>query len=295
MRSVHAWTDTTATIRVEGLAQSLRVMHVTDSHIALIDERDGAHLEACKNTREKFSSRRNDSLGAPIPTEKTFAEAVAAAKSAKVDLLALTGDIIHFPSKASVEAASIPLQEAGTPFLYTSGNHDWRFNDLTPSDELRRDAWPQLALLHKGEAAFSRRDVGGVRFIAADDSNYQITAEQLEFFRSSLAPGMPSVLLIHIPISLPTLRAPTIERWNAPILIGDPDWNIQSRTEWGTRLDDKETLEFVRLAAASKNLIAVLCGHIHFPHADNLHPGAIQYVGQPGYGGGFRMIEIAPL
>ena len=68
MRSVHVWTDTTATIRVEGLAQSLRVMHVTDSHIALIDERDGAHLEACKNTREKFSLRRNDSLGAPTKT-----------------------------------------------------------------------------------------------------------------------------------------------------------------------------------------------------------------------------------
>src|SRR4029077_15220051 len=136
------------------------------------------------------------------------------------------------------EAASNPLKDSGVPFLYTSGNHDWRFNDLTPSDALRRDAWPALAPLHGGEAAFSRRDVGGVRFIAIDDSNYQITSEQLEFARSSLAAGMPSVLMIHIPISLPTLREPTIDRWKAPILIGDPEWDRESRKNWGTRPDD---------------------------------------------------------
>jgi hypothetical protein len=245
--------------------------------------------------REKFSARRIDAAGKPVPTELTFAEAVSTAKAANVDLLALTGDIVHFPSKASVEAASTPLIQSGLKFMYTSGNHDWEFTGLTSSDALRRDCWPALEPLHGGQAAFSRCDIGGVRFMAIDDSNYQINDEQLAFARAALADGLPTVLLIHIPISLATLRPATIERWAAPILIGDPDWNLESRTKWDTRYDDPQTLEFVRLVSTATNLIAVLCGHIHFPRADNLHPGAIQYVGQPGYAGGYRMIEIEPL
>jgi len=295
MRTVHHWTDTTATIQVEGLSQSLRVMHVTDSHIALIDERDSAYIEACRGRCELFSSLRKDGGGTPISVETSFAETVSNAKAASVDLLALTGDIVDFPSKASIEAASAPLMAAKIPFVYTAGNHDWLFAGLTPSDTLRRDAWPALAPFHRGDAAYSKRDIHGVRFIAVDNSNYQVNGEQLEFARANLAEGMPSVLLIHIPISLPTLRAPTIECWKAPILTGDPDWKPESRTQWHTRADEVETLEFINLAAASTNLIAVLCGHIHFPHADNLRPGAIQYVGQPGYAGGYRMIEIQPL
>ena len=57
MRVTHTWTDETATIGVEGLNQTVRMLHITDSHVALIDERDGAHVAACESYCQRMASR----------------------------------------------------------------------------------------------------------------------------------------------------------------------------------------------------------------------------------------------
>lgn len=36
MRITHSWTGDSATIRVEGLTKSIRMLHLTETHIALI-------------------------------------------------------------------------------------------------------------------------------------------------------------------------------------------------------------------------------------------------------------------
>lgn len=295
MRIVHEWTDTTATIRIEGLKNRVRVLHLTDTHLNLIDERDAAHVEACKDREPKFAQYRLDAQGRPISTSITWAELMQVALAEKPDLLALTGDIVTFPSQASLEVASQELARANVPWLYTTGNHDWQFSDYKPSDALRMEFYPALALLHQGAPACGAKVAGGVNFVAVDDSTYQINEAQLAFTKRELERGLPTVLLIHIPISLATLRPSTIARWKAPILIGDPDWDNASRDGWYAGRDGAETLEFVRLVSSAKNLAAVLCGHIHFPSADNLSPRTVQYVGKPGYEAGLRRVELLPL
>ncbi|MCZ6680728.1 MAG: hypothetical protein O7E52_26155, partial [Candidatus Poribacteria bacterium] len=94
---------------------------------------------------------------------------------------------------------------------------------------------------------------------------------------------------------LPTLRSAAIERWKAPILIGDPDWELESRNRWGAGEDLPSTLDFVRTLSAAENLVAVFCGHIHFTHADAIRPHAVQYVGAPAYAGEKRLVEFRPL
>ncbi|MCW8133130.1 MAG: metallophosphoesterase [Planctomycetota bacterium] len=295
MRIVHESTETTATIRIEGLRAPVRVLHLTDTHLNLCDERDAAHRELSRGREEKFSLHRKDEQQRPISTSATWVELMRMAAAEKPDLLALTGDIVTFPSHANLDLAAKELAQAGLPWLYTTGNHDWQFSAFKPSNELRREYYPRLAPLHGGAPFMAMRDVGGVRFVAIDDSTYQIDEEQLAFTRTALAAGLPTVLLIHIPISLATLRPQTIATWKAPILIGDPDWNNESRDGWHAGRDGAATLEFVRALAAAPNLAAVLCGHIHFPHADNVSPRAVQYVGKPGYLAGFRRVELLPL
>ena len=290
MRITHTWTDETATIRVEGLNQTVRMLQVTDSHIALIDDRDAEHLETCQRSCQKFES-----------TDVIFDETMTEAKKLDLDLIALTGDIVHFPSQASVEKVAGSIAKVNVPVWYTAGNHDWNFDlhstppGLEGREELREAWWPVLKPLHHNQAAYARYEIGGIQFLLVDDSTYQINEEQLAFVQSHLADGMPTVLLLHIPLSIATLRDRAIARYKAPILIGDPDWDMESRNQWETGADLPSTLAFVRTLAAAENLVAVFCGHIHFPHTDAVSPHAVQYVGVPGYDGGKRLVEFCPL
>ena len=284
MRTTHKWTDETATICVEGLNQTVRMLHVTDSHIALIDDRDAEHIEACTGACERFESR-----------EQIFDQLMEEAEESSLDLVALTGDIVHFPSQAGVESVVKSLDKVGVPALYTSGNHDWHYPGVEGRGELREAWWGALAPLHHGQAAYARHEIGGIQFLLVDDSIYQVNEEQTAFVDTHLVNGMPTVLLTHIPLSLPTLREPTLERFDAPILIADPEWGPESRDRWGTGEDLSPTLEFARTLVRTENLVAVFCGHIHFAHADSINLNAVQYVGAPGFDANSRLVEFRPL
>jgi len=295
MKITHAWSDEMASIGVEGLPKTVRLLHVTDAHIALIDDRDAAHVESCRQRCEHWGNSGKDSSGRGIPTHITFDEIMTGAAELDLDLIALTGDIIDFPSQASIESAAASIAKAHVPTLYTSGNHDWHFPNLAGRELLREAWWPSLQPLHHGHAACHRYEIGGIQFLSFDDSTYQIDEAQLAFAKKHLAESMPSVVLLHIPLSLPTLRGPAIARWQAPILIADPDWEGESRNRWDTGEDTAATLEFVRTVTSAQNLIAVFCGHIHFPHVDSLSTSAAQYVGAPAFDGAKRLVEFRPL
>ncbi len=72
--------------------------------------------------------------------------------------------------------------------------------------ESLRDKWVEKRLLplyqgnHPLMAAY---DIKGIRFLAIDNSTYQINEEQLAFFEEQVSSGIPLVLLVHIPMYAP--------------------------------------------------------------------------------------------
>ncbi len=308
MRVTHTWTDETATIRVEGLTRSVRVLHVADSHILSdADQQIATYKDARTSYLNHFANRRQDSSGNDVPTEQTLAEMLGMTSTLGLDLVALTGDMLHCIAPASVEAVSNLVAATTVPSISSAGNHEWwhfqDLPDLAGHDQLQkarnrdeiRSAWWATASPDGRQPPFEATEIGGIRFAAIDDANYHVTEEQLAFVKKELGRGLPVVLLLHIPLRLPTLREPTIAVWDAPILIGDPDWAPESRHEWETREDDPETLEFVRVVEEAPNLVAVLCGHIHFEHVDSVSLQAVQYAVRPAYEGGYRLVEFRPL
>ena len=81
-----------------GLERPIRLLHATDSHLPLCDERDDARKQA-------LAARRQ---GHFPEAEANLLEQIAYAE-AHCDLLVHTGDLMDFVSQANVERARPPI------------------------------------------------------------------------------------------------------------------------------------------------------------------------------------------
>jgi predicted phosphodiesterase len=297
----HSSTDTEATLRLPGLQKPVVVFHLADAHVSVRDPAEEAVWQ--------YSARMDEGYGTPrahyqtkakaLPAER-LRELLAAARAAHVDLIALTGDIINNPSASSVRYVAQALRGTGLRSLYVSGNHDWHYEGLPGSEEALRAEWTRQRLLplYEGRNPLcSAMQVGGINFVAIDNSTYQVSPAQLAFFRQELARGLPTVLLVHIPLY--TGKAPGVKHVSA---CGDPDWGwdadvsykIERRERWSKSGNLPSTVEFVALARKTSNLIAVLAGHTHRPKAETLSASAVQYVARAACEGGFRLVRFEP-
>jgi len=297
MRSCHQIDQEKAIIHVDGLSKPFRMIHMTDAHVSLIDERDAEHLSRLReeNHMEKFPNNMHDLDGVLINPADRFARVIEKAEMLSPDLLCLTGDIIHYPSQHAIEFVKKRIEKTGIPVIYTPGNHDWCFSNVPGSEEERQSGWHKIQAINESPLEFNHYDIHGLQFLVIDNSIYQITPNQLNFVKKRLDSQKPTILLMHIPLSLPTLRQPVIKIYDAPLLMADPDWNLDSRERWGAAPDTPETLHFKSLLAKTQNLVAVFAGHVHFNHRDNLSPWAVQYITGPAFRENYRLIEFQPL
>jgi predicted MPP superfamily phosphohydrolase len=294
MRVIHSFTDDTATISIEGLAAPVRMLHLTDTHLRFFDEREGERYQGCVDHRQRLEKVHREQGTEPDP-EEPFRESMAQAATQDLDLLALTGDIIHFPAPASVEFTVEQIATLGVPTMYTCGNHDVHFTDEPVNHEIRLTRLAALQPLHNGDPDCAAHEMGGIRFVTVDNSVPQLSRKQVDFVHAQLKKGQPTVLLFHWPLSLPTLRDAVLENLGSPPMMGDPDWSPESRSQWRTSEDTPETLEFVDAVTTAPNVVAAFCGHVHFAHVDAINTRAVQYVTAAGHQGGRRLVEFRPL
>ena len=113
------------------------MLHLTDTHLQFHDERDGDKLQACVDYCRRFAQMIEE-RGTDLVPETEFRQTMARAATERLDLLALTGDIVHFPSPASVEFVVEQITALGVPAIYTCGNHDVHYTDEPVNDEVRR-------------------------------------------------------------------------------------------------------------------------------------------------------------
>ncbi len=294
MRIEHVDTTSTAetTIVVEGLQNVITLVHITDSHMAEADERDAEAIEVGTQLRERFRARSGEN----VAPRDNFRRALARSKELGADYVVMTGDIIHFPSLANVEAIRDEVAAVDVPYLYTPGNHDWHFPHLLWSDETRAHYYPRFHGLTGGNPAFQARDIRGIRLVAIDNSNYQISAAQLAFLQAQLAAGLPCLLFMHIPIYIPSLAPDVLATWQAPIMMAAAGWTAETQKAWQVRDADASTQTCYEMLTEGQvdNLVGIFCGHVHFAHTDAFRDGRFQYVTGPGFQGAYRVIHVVP-
>ena len=286
-----------ATIRTATSVKPLRVFHLTDTHLAIRDGREDPFRQYSDRMAGGYRVNRHFLTGLEISAEAAFEETLALAKAQRADFLALTGDILSFPSEAAVEWVVEKLKETGIPYAYVAGNHDWHYEGMPGSSIKLRETWIEKRLkpLYQGmDPLCAVYDLAGIRFVCIDNSVYEILPEQLEFFNTQVATGMPLILLIHIPMFIP----------GRPVGYGcgHPDWGpetdmdfkLERRDPWHGGGQSKATFDFHQAVFAAPNLLAILAGHTH-RQAIDVKNNIPQWVGGHNANGFFTDLRINPL
>ena len=222
---------------------------------------------------------------------------MAYAKEVNADVITLIGDIFSFPSEAAIEWVQSKLKKTGIPYIYTAGNHDWHYEGMEGTMESLRDTWIEKRLLplyqgnHPLMAAY---DVKGVRFLAIDNSTYQINEEQLVFFKEQVASGIPLVLLVHIPMYAPGKKI--------SFGCGNPNWGaatdlgfkVERRPQWPESGHTQTTLNFHKEVFKAPNLVGIFAGHIH-RNSIEMIKGKPQIVTEDNASGGYLDIDFLPM
>ena len=286
MQVDHRVSGNSVWIGAEGLGQTLKVLHVTDSHISGDCETEAPF--------DDYSARMHDAYS-QCDREGAFQRVMDLAVAERVDLIALTGDQVNYPSMSSVAFVRREIERIGIPHLYTSGFHDWHYVGMPGCLVAWRAVWraERLKPLYADSESllFAALDLKGVRFIAIENGTYQVDEAQI-------LEGLPTVLVVHIPLCVPGLLGQT----DGTPMCGDPAWGaetdrnfvIERRERWPTTGNRPSTMAFVESVRRADNLVGVLCGHIHQHREDALSENALQYVTKPGFDEGYRLVTIGP-
>ena len=292
-RFIHSTNDEQTTILVPGLASPFQVLHITDTHISYDNENDEEYLQYSQRMRDAYASGRLDRTGRSVTPLESFEILLKTAQEKKVDLILLTGDIINYPSETAVRAVLERLEATGIPFLYTAGNHDWHYEGMEGSADFLRETWIERRLkpLYCGaDPMCNATSFHGINMVCIDDSTYRISERQLEFYRKQKSGSEPLVLLMHIPLYMPTLPVGSC---------GHPEWGeatdhgylVERRERWPAKGCGKATLDFVQEVFSTPNLVGIFTGHYH--RSQTIVSGnGVQYITSAAVQGCSRLIRF---
>ncbi|MGL1891293.1 MAG: metallophosphoesterase [Spirochaetaceae bacterium] len=288
-------------ITIPGLLKTFRILHITDSHVSVLSTNEKEYHSYSSRMDNAFKTVKHYKTKKKTTSSKMFLNLLEVAKEEKVDLIVLTGDIVNNPSQSSISFIHQALKLVDIPYIYISGNHDWHYEGMEGSDENKRQTWINKSLLplYVGETPlYSSLIIGGINFVAIDNSTYQVNEDQLRFYKTQLKLGLPIVLLLHIPLYLgkeakqkqSTVCGAPGWGWNI-----DRNYKIEKRERWSKTGNLTTTLEFLETVKKSSNLSAVLAGHTHRSQINSISQLVKQYVTGCSAQGHYRLLRFDPL
>ena len=278
------------------VSDTVRLMVFADTHLWMSDEREEPYREYSARMAGAYHSVKHFQTGAPTTPEESFVATIRLAQQRGVDAIAMLGDIVSYPSERGVEWVGEVLDTVAIPCYYTSGNHDWHYEGMEGSSESLREKWRAerlMSLFGDNDPDAYAVEVGDVRLLLVDDSNYKITPEQRDAVAAEVKSGKPFILLHHIPLYAPSR--------SVSFGIGHPDWSaatdknykIERREQWPAEGHTEVDYEFYDLATSAPNLLASIAGHVHSYGVDIIH-GRPHYTVGANAQGAYYIVNIMP-
>lgn len=280
---------------IEGLEKPFNVLFLSDTHFTVEDERGKEYYPYTQ--RMGGSAVEPENYGKGNGRDLAFSASLEKARKAEAELVILGGDIINFPSLASVEYIKSLLDASGLNWMYIAGNHDWHYEGEPGDSYSQREKWvySNMQVLYQGHnPMFCSQIIHNINFVMIDNSLFEITEEQLAFFREQLSKGLPIVLSMHIPVYL--------QGHNIDYGCGHPDWNkendiyyeIERRKPWPEQGFTEITCQFRDLVLNSPEVIGIYAGHTH-EEAIDFFKDKLQYVTAANYRNKDVLIHFVPV
>ena len=279
------------------IKEKIKVIHIADTHLYMDDDRGIPFLNYSNRMAKAYNQTTHFKTRKKTNPKKSFEEALTLAKELNADVITLVGDIFSFPSELAVEWVLSKLKDIGIPYIYIAGNHDWHYEGMKGKLTSLRDKWIEKRLkpLYQGNnTLMAAYDIKGIRFLAIDNSTYEINEEQLIFFSKQVATGLPLVLLVHIPMYAPGKKISFgcgNPFWGATT---DRNFKLERRPKWPENGHTKTTFEFYKKVFDSSNVMGIFAGHIH-RNSIEIIKGKPQIVSDDNANGAYLNIDFMPL
>ena len=279
------------------IKEKIKIIHIADTHLFMDDSRGAPYQNYSSRMAKAYNQTIHFKTGKKTNPEKAFEEAIIYAKESKADFITLLGDIFSFPSELAIEWVLSKLKAIDIPYIYIAGNHDWHYEGMNGELVSLRDKWIKkrlLPLYQRKNPLMAAYDIKGIRFLAIDNSTYEINNDQLNFFKEQVATGLPLVLLIHIPMYVPGKSISFgcgNPFWGAKT---DRNFKLERRPKWPENGHTETTFKFYREVFQSSNLIGIFAGHIH-RNSIEVIKGKPQIVSDDNASGGYLDIDFIPM
>lgn len=275
-----------------GIEKPFRILHSTDNHICVADERD------CERKRD-LSSKRAAMFGSPVLGNcDLFDESIRFAKENELLFLS-TGDICDFVSYGCLDYAKKKLSEV--EYVFAPGNHEFsKFVGEAKEDAAyKADSYGLVQAYFKNNLTADSTVINGLNIVTFDNSYYNFTDSQTAFLEKQVKKGLPIALAFHVPIYTEGLYNDqhSDEPGHSCYCIACPESKMHSfpKDRYEQQLADKPTLDFVEYAKAQPLIKAVFAGHLHFFRTDILGTWAakpVQICSDGGFHGAATLVEI---
>jgi hypothetical protein len=269
-----------------GLEKPVKILHVTDSHIAFADEYDD---ERKHELVKRFES----------PERVEYLKEQIAYSKENCDVLVHTGDLMDLVSHANtIKAREILADEH---IFFIAGNHEY--------SQYVGEAWEDKAYRMNSYMEIERyggfgvpmlwntRIVGGVNIVGIDNA-YQLFEDwQIHHLKKEVEKGLPIILAFHDPLfeqSLYDYHYERVPNDTCTYLTGLDEDHLARYSEFRAyqHRPDEPTLRMIEYIKSEPLIKAILTGHVHFDYFSNITPGLPQFVTGSGYEGRAREITI---
>ena len=266
-----------------GLEHPVKILHITDTHLAFADDRD--------DERKHELSQRRFSQEA----EKYLYEHIEYSKK-NCDILVHTGDLIDFVSHANVEKARKILDDKYIFFI--AGNHDYSqyVGEAWEDNAYRMNSYMQMGYGLGVPMFFNSRQIGGVNIVGIDNSYYQFEDWQIWRLKKEVQKGLPIILAFHDPLFEQSLYDfhNSEHPADCTYIVGCDEEHLLPYSEFRAvqQRPTEATIRMIDYIKSEPLIKAILTGHLHFDYESKLTPGLIQYVTGGGYEGTARELTV---